>query len=232
MAGRGRCKLRPVRRSPLLLFGSALLMAAGVARAQPAPSEPPLPGPAEEVVETRSATWPLALDIQALIGVEPHAHGDPTAFGAGAELLWRGRVGGFAEVLSSEGTALMAPTVNGVIQPGFADRISVPFGLAVRPLAHWFVDRSSWAARLAEGVGMQIGVTIEYLRTSDDSATTGGLHLALSVDVPIYGGPKQGGVALRLYARGLFTPSVTLDKSTVFEPAASGQLFAGLIYYP
>jgi hypothetical protein len=194
--------------------------------------EPPLSPPAEVVVETHSATWPLALDIHALIGVEPHDRGNPVAFGAGAELLWRGRVGGFAELISSEGTALIAPTFNGVMQPGFADRISIPFGLAVRPLARWFVDRTSWAARLAAGVGVQLGATIEHLRTSDDQITTGGLHVALGVDVPLYGGPKQGGVTLRLYARAMFTPSVNLDNRTVFEPSASGQLFAGLAYYP
>ena len=233
MAARVRGKLRAVLRAPLLLVPIGILcLAAGVARAQPAPTAPPLPLPAEEVVETRSATWPLALDFHALLGVEPHDRGNPTAFGAGAELLWRGRVGGFADVFSSEGTALIAPTVNGVMQPGFADRISVPFGLVVRPLAHWVVDRSSWAARLGEGVGLQIGATIEHLRTSDDSTTTGGLHLGLAVDVPIYGGTKEGGVALRLYARAILTPSVQLDNKAVSEPSASAQLFAGLVYYP
>ncbi len=171
--------------------------------------------------------------MHALIGAEPQGNrGTPVAFGAGAELLWRARVGGFAELLTSEGTALIAPTVNGVMLQGFADRISIPFGLAVRPLARWFADDKRWAARLATGTGIQLGATIEHLRTSDDSTTTGGLHVALAIDVPIWGGTKQGGIALRLYARALFTPSVTLDNRAVFEPSASGQLFAGLSYYP
>ena len=204
-----------------------------VAWAQPGPVEPPLSPPAEVVVEEHSATWPLALDVHALLGVEPHDRGNPVAFGAGAELLWRGKVGGFAELISSNGTALIAPMLNGVQQPGFADRISIPFGLAARPLSRWFVDRRDWGARLASGIGIQVGGTIEHLRTSDDATTTGGLHVALAVDVPIWGGTKQGGVMLRLYARALFTPSVTLETNrTVFEPSASGQLFAGLAYYP
>jgi len=223
-----------VRRSALLLIGSVVALALGSpARAQPSPVEPTtLAPPQEEVVETRSATWPLMLDIHALLGVEPHDRGNPIAFGAGAELLWRARIGGFAELISSEGTALIAPSVNGVMQPGFADRISIPFGLAARPLSRWFIDRRSWAARLAAGVGVQLGVTVEHLRTSDDTKTTAGLHVALCIDVPIYGGPKQGGVALRLYGRLMLTPTVNLDNNTVFEPAASGQLFAGLAYYP
>ena len=218
-----------MRRSlPLLLIGAFCVPA----WAQPGPVAPSLSPPAEEVVETRSATWPLMLDIHALLGVEPHDRGTPISFGAGAELLWRARIGGFAELISSEGTALIAPSVNGVMQPGFADRISIPFGLAARPLARWFVDRSSWAARLASGVGLQLGVTVEHLRTSDDSKTTAGLHVALAIDVPIYGGPKFGGVALRLYGRLMLTPPTNLDNNMVFEPAASGQLFAGLVYYP
>ncbi|HWE30018.1 MAG TPA: hypothetical protein VHB97_18530 [Polyangia bacterium] len=217
--------------TPGLLIGSALALA-GVAHAQPGPVEPSLSPPAEEVVEARAVAWPLMFDMHALMGVEPHDRGNPIAFGAGAELLWRARVGGFAELISSEGTALIAPMLNGVQQPGFADRISIPFGLAARPLARWFVDRSSWAARLASGVGLQVGVTVEHLRTSDDNATTAGLHVALAVDVPIYGGPKQGGVSLRLYGRLMLTPAVSLDTQTVYEGPVSGQLFAGLVYYP
>ncbi len=118
------------------------------------------------------------------------------------------------------------------MQPGFADRISIPFGLSARPLAYWTVDRPGFWSRLGAGVGVQLGVTVEHLRTSDDEATTAGLHSALGIDVPLYGGPKQGGVALRLYGRLLFTPGVSLDNHTVFEPASSGQLFAGLAYYP
>jgi hypothetical protein len=227
-----------VRVAPLLLIGSAIALAAAPARAQsgfgaeainPTSLNPSQPA----VVESHAVAWPLMLDIHALLGFEPHSErGNPIAFGAGAELLWRARIGGFAELLSSGGTGLIAPTVNGVMEPGFADRISIPFGMAARPLARWFVDRTDWGARLATGIGVQLGVTVEHLRTSDDSTTTAGLHAALAIDVPIWGGPKQSGIALRLYARLMITPTVNLDNRAVFEPATSGQLFAGLVYIP
>ncbi len=200
---------------------------------QPGPVEPSLSPPTEAVAESRGVAWPFMLDIHALLGIEPHAErGTPIAFGAGAELLWRGRIGGFAELLSSEGTALIAPTVGGAMEPGFGDRVSVPFGVAARPLAWWTINRPAWWARLLSGVGVQLGLTIEHVRTSDDAVTTAGMHAALGIDVPLYGGPKQGGIALRLYGRLMITPAVNLDTHTVFEPTTSGQLFAGLCYYP
>jgi hypothetical protein len=209
------------------------VIAAGTGQAQPGPVEPTLSPPTQAVAESRGVAWPFMLDIHALVGFEPHGdRGTPVAFGAGAELLWRARLGGFAELLSSEGTALIAPTVAGVMQPGFADRISVPFGVSARPLAWSMINRTVWWARLLSGVGVQLGLTVEHVRTSDDAATTAGLHAALGVDVPLYGGPKQGGIALRLYARVLVTPAITLDNRTVFEPSTSSQLFAGLSYYP
>jgi hypothetical protein len=210
-----------------------LALAGGVAGAQPGPVEPSLAPPTNAVAETRAVAWPFMLDIHALLGFEPHSErGNPVAFGAGAELLWRARIGGFAELLSSEGTALIAPTVNGVMEPGFGDRVSIPFGVAARPLAWSLINRTAWWARLLCGVGVQLGLTVEHVRTSDDAATTAGMHAALGVDVPLYGGPKQGGIALRLYARVMITPAITLDNRTVFEPTTSSQLFAGLSYYP
>ena len=222
-----------MRRLPLFVVAS-LLAAGGVARAQavqlgPEPSLPPL----GEVVETHAVAWPLMIDAHVLLGIEPHGErGTPIAFGAGAELLWKARLGGFAELLSSGGTGLIAPTVMGVMEPGFADRISVPFGLASRPLAPWFINRSQWWARLLDGIGVQLGLTVEHLRTSDDATTTAGLHAALSVDVPLYGGPKQGGAAIRLAGRLMVTPTIFLDNRAVAEPATNGQLFIGFAYYP
>ncbi|MGZ3428216.1 MAG: hypothetical protein ACXVCV_16295 [Polyangia bacterium] len=218
-----------LRLVPFLLIGAL----GGPALAQPGPVEPTLAPPTEAVAESRAVAWPLMLDIHALLGIEPHStRGTPIAFGAGAEVLWRARIGGFAELLSSEGTALIAPTVAGVMLPGFGDRVSVPFGVASRPLAWSVINRPEWWARLLAGIGVQLGLTIEHVRTSDDAVTTAGLHAAIGADVPLYGGPKQGGIALRLYARLLVTPSINLDKNTVFEPVASGQLFCGLSYYP
>ena len=202
------------------------------AQATPAAAGAADPTTAPVLVESRGVAWPLMLDVHALIGVEPHDRGNPIAFGAGTELLWRARIGGFAALLASEGTPIIAPSVNGTQKPGFGDRVSIPFGVAARPLAPFTIDNSAWWARLVSGIGVQLGLTIEHLRTSDDNATTAGLHVALSVDVPLYGGPKQGGVALRLYGRLMFTPEVNLDNRSVFEPLSSGQLFAGLSYYP
>jgi hypothetical protein len=216
-----------------------LLIGSSVALAQPGPaSQTVLEPPIASAVEARSATWPIALGVHALIGVEPHTRGSPVAFGAGTELLWKARIGGFAELLSSEGTPVVTPNVNNIKQPSFGDRISVPFGLALRPLAWSYADGAGWWSRLATGLGLQVGVTVEHVRTSDDSATTAGLHAALGLDVPLYGGPKQGGVGLRLYGRMIVTPAIQLDFDTmsqvftVFHPIFSGQLFAGLVYYP
>jgi hypothetical protein len=216
----------------------AFVVASGRAYAQPAPLEtspaeqPAIGAVPEPYVETRSATWPLMLQLHALIGVEPHDRGTPVAFGAGAELMWHATVGGFAALLASEGAPIVPPTTNGVQQPAFADRISVPFGLATRPFGAFGVARESWFGRLLAGFDVQLGITVEYLRTSDDSATTAGLHAALALDVPVWGGPKQGGVAIRLAARFLFTPEIYLDNRSVFAPIASAQVFGGLAYYP
>jgi hypothetical protein len=215
-----------------LFIGVTVVAAAGVARAQPGPVEQNLEPPAETVAQTLSATWPLTIDVHALIGAEPHDRGTAVAFGAGMEMLWRARLGGFAELLASEGTPIIPPTINGLQQRGFADRISIPFGLAARPLSSWVIDSPRFWARVAAGVGVQFGITVEHLRTSDDSQTTAGLHAALGLEVPIYGGPRQGGVSLRFYGRIMFTPSVTLDNNTVFEPVATGQIYGGVAYYP
>jgi hypothetical protein len=207
-----------------------------VARADPetirgAPTPALSPLALEPPPPPTSATWPLALGVHALIGVEPHDRGNPIAFGFGGELLWRGKLGGFATLLASEGTPILVPPSMNVQRPSFGDRISVPFGLAARPLL-FFISRDDYWGRLLAGIGVQLGITIENLRTSDDNATTAGLHAALSVDVPLWGGLKEGGVTLRLAARLLFTPEVRLDQNAVFEPAASGQLLCGLAYYP
>jgi hypothetical protein len=224
-----------------LTIALTLTMSSPRAHAQPGPVQQLAPLDNEPgIVEQRSVTWPLTIDMHALMGFEPHDRGVPqnlVAFGAGVELLHRARIGGFASLLASEGTPVVAPTVNGVQQPSYADRISIPFGFAARPLTLLGVDRNSWTGRLLAGVDLQLGITIEHLRTSDDSVTTAGLHAAVAVEVPIWGGPKQGGVALRLAARFIVTPSASLDCSpsspcSVFEPIGSTQLFAGLSYFP
>jgi hypothetical protein len=190
-----------------------------------------------QIVE-QSRTWPLQVGLSALIGVEPQPRANgapPIAFGINAELLWKARLGGFVSLLSSEGTlVLVTDLVNNVKVPSLPDRISVPFGFAARPFMFWrrIAERDDFAARLVQGIGAQIGVAVENLRTSDDSTTTPGLHLGLSVDVPIWGSPRQGGAAIRVAGRGLFTPSVTLSSGTVSEPSVSGQIYAGFTWWP
>jgi hypothetical protein len=223
----------------LALVGCALVAADGRAWAQPGPSQAS-PGELsvlgqtsnEPVVQTRSATWPLVTGISVLMGVEPHDRGNPAAFGVGAELLWKARIGGFVALLASAGTPIVPPTVDGVQQPALGDRISVPFGLAGRPLAPFAGDPRRWGNRLLTGIDVQLGLTVEHVRTSDENATTAGLHVGLAVDVPLYGGPIQGGVALRVAMRGLFTPEIWLDNRSVFSGVASMQVFGGITYYP
>jgi hypothetical protein len=182
--------------------------------------------------QTRSLTWPLATDLHVLIGVEPHDRGTPITFGVGAEVLWRASVGGFVQLLSSEGSPIPATSVGGQLQPSLADRISIPFGVAGRPLAPLLPERTGWFGRVLAGLGMQLGATIEHLRTSDASATVVGLHTALTADLPLFGDARRGGLAVRLQARLLFVREVTLDQRAALEPSATGQLLGGLCYYP
>jgi hypothetical protein len=194
--------------------------------------QPPIVAQAPE----RARSWPLSIGLTALLGVEPHtqADGSPAfAFGVSGELMWRARVGGFVSLLSSEGTlVLVTQVVNNNKAPSLPDRISVPFGVVARPFTALVERRESFLARLAAGVGVQLGLTVENLRTSDDSQTVAGLHLGLSVDVPLWGGPVQGGAGVRLMGRGVIAPSVSLDSGTVTAPVASGQFYAGFCWWP
>ena len=165
------------------------------------------------------------VDLHVMIGTEPHNQGNPIAFGAGGELLWRRRVGAFAALYASAGSPIRV--ASGV---GLGDRVSVPFGLAVRP---FLAPQTTYLDRLAAGLGLQVGATVEHLRTSLDDKTTAGLHLGISVELPFYGClDGQSGVALRLFGRMLFTPPVTLANQLVAEPAVNGQFFLGLAFYP
>jgi hypothetical protein len=121
--------------------------------------------------------------------------------------------------------------VNGVAPPSLGDRISFPFGLAARPLAGFAIMPGWWRLLLAS-FDVQLGVTVEHLRTSDDSATVAGLHAALALELPIYGSPQNGGVSVRLGGRVMVTPQVTLDGGKVVEPIGNGQLYGGIAFYP
>jgi hypothetical protein len=185
--------------------------------------------PVVVIEEPRAVTWPFTLDLHVLVGAELHDQGQPIAFGVGAEALYHGWIGLFAALLASEGTPIIVSTG----KASLADRVSVPFGFAVRPVGRAAMKHSSWGWRLLGGIGLQAGISVEHLRSSDAEATTAGLHLGLAVDVPIYGGPTQGGVAIRAGARLIVTPEVKLESNqAIQEPIASGQLFIGLAYTP
>jgi hypothetical protein len=212
----------------------AVLLWTGVARAQ-TPADP-------STLQAHTKLWPVTLEVYAVAGVEPHGdRGNPVAFGAGSEVLWHGLVGGFASLLSSEGTPILAHTtgqiVNGQPQtlPSLADRISVPFGVVARPFSTLLPRSHAFVRRVLAGIGLQAGLTVEHVRTSDDSSTLVGFHGAASVEVPIWGGPVESGVTVRVMGRLLATQSATLDSRLTqfaFEPTVSGQFYVGLAYYP
>lgn len=213
-----------------------LLLLALVLAARSALAESLIQPPQPVIAVERARSWPLSIAATLLIGVEPRSQANgaqPVAFGIGGEFLWRARVGGFVSLLSSEGTlVLVTQTVNGTKAPSLPDRISVPFGFAARPFTVLVERRDEYWARLVAGLGVQVGVTVENLRTSDDSQTVAGLHLGVSVDVPLWGGPVQGGAGLRLAGRALFTPAVSLSANSVAEPIASGQFYGGFCWWP
>ena len=68
--------------------------------------------------------------------------------------------------MASEGTSLL-PVAN---QDALSDRISLPLGLAARPFAHLasINAQSSWLQRFVASLGVQVGLSMEHLRTSTD----------------------------------------------------------------
>jgi len=208
-----------------------LVVAAALAIGAPARAQDPL-----QLERPLSRLWPVTFDAHVLIGVEPQgSRGNPIAFGVGAEVLWRARIGGFAALLSSAGTPLHPNVIGTTTEPSLADRISVPLALAWRPFTPIAEHGNGFFHRLLAGIGLQAGLTIEHVRTSDDSDTTAGLHLGASVDVPLFGSALQGGLSLRLYGRVMVTGSSSLDvklTQPVYEKGVNGQFFGGLCYYP
>ena len=172
--------------------------------------------------------------MHVLLGVERVDAANAVAFGASAEFLYHCRVGVFAGLLSAKGNAVLAEVDNGTVLPAPGDRISIPFGLALRPLGHLGMRAGSgargWAQRLLAGLGIEVGPTVEHIRTSGDSSTVVGLHLAVTADVPLWGGPVEGGVALRLMGRFIAAPSVSLEANAVQMPSATGQFYGGLAW--
>ncbi len=189
---------------------------------------------AEARPELRSRLGSLQLHVHVVLGVEPVDGSRAVAFGTSAELLWRCRVGVFAGLLSSKGNAVLAVTDTGRVLPAPGDRISVPLGLAFRPFGHLGMRPGDggrgWARRLAAGLGLELGISAEHIRTSGQSETVPALHAAIAADIPLWGGPVEGGVALRVVGRLIAGPSVTLESGAVEMPSVSGQLYGGLAW--
>jgi hypothetical protein len=213
------------------------LVAAFIAALGATPAAAEAPSAELREAPPRALAWPVTIALSVMAGVEVQGErGAPPAFGASGELLWRGRVGGFVGLLSSSGTSLLPARKDGANLPSLADRLSVPLALAVRPLFP-LAERlgGGYGARLLHGIDLQVGLTIENLRTSEESRTVAGLHAGLGIEVPLWGGPLTGGVALRAWGRLLVTPEVRLAEAQtqkVYEGVANGQLLAGLVWRP
>ncbi|MEO6954774.1 MAG: hypothetical protein ABI321_23440 [Polyangia bacterium] len=177
----------------------------------------------------------LQLHMNIVLGVEPVDNAHAVAFGTSAELLYHCRIGVFAGLMSSKGNAVLATVdPSGNVRQAPGDRISIPFGLAFHPLGYMGMRAGSgargWAQRLAAGLGLELGPTIEHIRTSGSAKTVGGLHAGLAIDIPLWGGPVEGGVMLRVAGRLVVAPSVTLESGSVYMPAASGQFYGGVTW--
>jgi hypothetical protein len=153
------------------------------------------------------------------------------AFDVTAEALWHGLVGPALGLFVANGVPVS--TV-----PAFGDRISTVLALGVRPLAPlWLTFGDSWATRLAAGLALQAGVSVEHATTATDSATNYGLHAAAWLDVPLVGANTRGGLALRLSARFLWSPEANLQPATqgggfqVVMPGTAFQFYGGIAYY-
>jgi hypothetical protein len=188
------------------------------------------------LLHSRLGAWQLHMAI--VTGVEPVDGSNAVAFGASVELLYHCRLGVFAALTSSKGNAIIATTDSkGNTLPAPADRISVPLGLAVHPFGNLGMRPGSgfrgWAHRLAAGLGLELGVSVEHIRDSGSSATNPGLHAALGLDVPLYGGPVEGGLMLHMQGRLIVAPAVTLEggsSTPIHMPAVGGQFYGGLMW--
>lgn len=186
-------------------------------------------------VQISGAFRPLVLEVSVAAGAELQGNrGNPVAMGASGELLWRGLVGGFVSLLGTSGASILPSQVGGTALPALGDRLSVPFGVAFRPLVLFANRISERTLRYLAGFDIQAGVSVEQLRTSANSTVTAGFHGALAWEVPLWGSPMDGGLALRVGGRLIAAPEVRLEVSPreeLFIPRVSGQLYAGAGYY-
>jgi hypothetical protein len=230
----------------------------------PPPAEPP----DERAVFGERAGRRLLLTVHLSVGVEPHLPsptsgfpmGTPIAFGLGGEVLWRGLVGVGLSLYSSEGVALTP----GFMLPGLADRVSVVAALALRPLAPlaWREARHGEArlARFLEGVGVEIGPSVEYYRSASldlfttvngmrvlqcpdirTDAVRGAFNLGLSLEAPLAGSAHTGWVALRASGRMIATSEAQLGpqlvqpgnqcRALIVERGLAAQILIGIAYY-
>lgn len=156
-------------------------------------------------------------------------------YAIGGEALWRGFLGPAAELVVAEGTPIEpGADANNKPIPAFGDRISIVLAVAVRPLAPLSWHHSGWWRRLAAGLGVQVGLSVEHTRVTLDSQTNAGLHLQAHLDVPLWRANTERGLSLRLAVRVLVSPEAVFQlgkDASVDEPGTAVQLFAGLAYY-
>ena len=172
-------------------------------------------------------------------GRVPASCGNPQchlfAFAIGVEVLWRGLVGPALSIYTTEGQPLVVEKERGA---SFGDRLSVPLGVAVRPLAFLAWRRGDgYLWRLLAGLGLQVGAALEQGRTALESKLSVGFHGAASLDVPIWGGGSTGGVTLRLQGRlraGADARLLFDERSQTYQvigPGTAAQLLVGLAFY-
>ena len=192
----------------------------------PGPAPAPTPEPAP-VPRFFAAPFLLVAHLQA--GFEPHKMScDPqsaatctvTAFSVGGEALWHGLVGLSLGLYASAGSPVVP-----VVPPGLPDRVSTTIALGLRPLAGLGWKRGdTFVARLLAGIGIEVGPSIEYLRTSSATlpncdipatVTQSGLHLSASVELPLLGDARTGWLSLRLSERLLVNAPADLAPTVI-----------------
>jgi len=180
--------------------------------------------------------------------------------GIEGSFLWRGRIGGALLLSSTAGQASVpqAPQAGAEAPPAFPDRVSVVMALDVRPLGFLVRDGDrSYQARLAHGLRLGIGPSLEVVRTALDSSIAAGvrtrdlpasligMHALLDGELPLLS-DMASALSLRISVRLLYAPQIVLNEGAVqsapFEPTATPshetqgyglrtQLLFGFAYY-
>lgn len=149
--------------------------------------------------------------------------------GIDGSFLWRGALGATLGLWSVSGQAAVAQgqPPSGQAPAAFPDRISVPLLLDVRPLA--FAQLSSdgsYLRRLAHGLRLALGPSVEIVRTASDTSlqygerfgniaqTLFGLHGSIDGEVPLLTSMPSS-LSLRLSLRFLYVPVIVLNDGAV-----------------